>query len=121
MGFDRDSGERTHQRCERFDVAGGYRSTVEEIAGVIELDTIWKRPLQGRKHLLKLPGKSTGRCRAVNCPLPQVTERACKWAFRSSEKNRQCLLDYSARPPLLFDNRPVRAKGIDVWFTRTLP
>jgi hypothetical protein len=65
------------------------------------------------ENAFELPGQRTGRRWAVESPLPQVAEGARERTLGAGEKNRERLLDLSAGPTLLLEQRAMRRVCID--------
>ena len=89
-------------------------STIKEVAGVVQLQPIRQRPIDGGQHLFQLPDECAGWRRAIDRPSPEIAERACEGTLGAGEEGGQRPLDVLlVRPALLLDEPTVRGEGID--------
>ena len=110
----RDRLERARHRCNAHRIVRRNSSDIEEVARVVELESIGRRRRHHGERALHLAGQRTGWRRPVDGILPQVAERAGERTLRASGEKRQRLLSVPIRAALLLDERPVRHKRIAV-------
>jgi hypothetical protein len=80
-----------------------YCPTVKEVAGVVDLETIGNRFVEPAHNVLQLSGQCASWRRPIDCPPPEIAERAGEGTLGSGEENRQCSLELSSWPSFLLD------------------
>src|SRR5438105_3194356 len=119
MRFDCDGSKGRGQSRNRREILGWYCTRIEEVAGVVQLQSILGGAGALFEHTLQLLRQRAHWGGSVDRKSPQVAERASERTLSAGQKNGKCMLDPSIRAPLIFDQRSLRDVGIDLRLGRT--
>src|SRR2546423_2063268 len=98
-----DPTKRRSQRRNFVKILAWHGPLVEEVARVIQFQSVWGRAVERLQNFSQLRRERAGRRRTFDRPAPQITERAGERTFGANEKNREDVLDLTARAALDFD------------------